>query len=51
MRVDDAADLGMILVEGGVHGHHGTLDGRQLALEERPVEGDADDAVRPQPTE
>jgi hypothetical protein len=36
----------VIGVHGRVHGHHGALDRRELALQQDPVEPDADDGRR-----
>src|ERR1700685_1880308 len=40
MRVQDAADVGVVLVHGRVHGHHGALDGREVTFEQGYVQPD-----------
>ena len=37
MSMKHTADITMVRVHSGVHGHYGTLNGRQLAFKERPV--------------
>ena len=37
MRVKDAADVEVVRVHRRVHGDHGTLDGRQITLQEGSV--------------
>ena len=39
----DAADIGVIGVHGRMHGDHGALNGRQVALEQGPVQPHAHD--------
>ena len=38
MGVQDAADIRMVGVHRGVHGDHGALDRRQVALKQRPIQ-------------
>jgi hypothetical protein len=38
MGVQHAADIGMVGVHRGVHGDHGALDGRQVTLQQRPIQ-------------